>query len=106
MQVIAMKRLSLIKAFCRELDGEMSWLYAAAFAKVNKSLTSEQRASLVKLRNLDGHKSAAYCIYADAKNDAPSLPDTDSFFAKVGTVYRGASSHLRAQNGFNAPATA
>ncbi len=65
-----------------ELDGEMSWLYATAFAKVNKTLTATQRASLVKLRNLDGYTSAPYYIYSDAGKGEPSLPNTDSFFAK------------------------
>ena len=42
-----------------ELDGEMSWLYATTFASLNRALTEAQRASLMKLRNLEGYKSAA-----------------------------------------------
>jgi len=63
-----------------ELDGEVSYLYASAFAKVNKTLTGEQRAKLVKLRNLDGYKSAPAYIYSDAVREAPQFPNTDAFF--------------------------
>lgn len=63
-----------------ELDGQMSDLYATAFATVNKSLTAEQRKALVKLRNLDGYTSAPAYIYSDALKELPKLPDTDAFF--------------------------
>jgi len=63
-----------------ELDGEVSYLYAAAFAKVNKTLTEKQRAELVKLRNLDGYKSAPAYLYSDAVRETPQLPNTDGFF--------------------------
>jgi hypothetical protein len=49
-----------------ELDGEVSWYYAMAFARVNRALTSQQRAELVRLRNLDGYESAPYYIYSQA----------------------------------------
>jgi Spy/CpxP family protein refolding chaperone len=63
-----------------ELDGEMSYYYATAFARVNKTLTEEQRKAMVKLRNLDGYTSAPYYIYSEAMKDEPSLGDTDAFF--------------------------
>jgi len=63
-----------------ELDGEMSYYYAAAFAKVNRTLTADQRKTLVKLRNLDGYTSAPYYIYSTAMKENPVLPDTDHFF--------------------------
>ncbi len=63
-----------------ELDGEMSWYYAIAFAKVKRTLTPEQNATLVKLRNLEGYQSAPYYIYSQAMKEKPALPDTDSFF--------------------------
>ena len=47
-----------------ELDGEVSWLYATAFAKVNRTLTADQRQTLMKLRNLDGYTSAPAYIYS------------------------------------------
>ena len=65
-----------------ELDGEMSWYYATAFAKVKKTLTPKQTATLAKLRNLVGYTSAPYYIYSDAKKDEPVIPNTDSFFFK------------------------
>ncbi|MDH7502927.1 MAG: Spy/CpxP family protein refolding chaperone [Verrucomicrobiota bacterium] len=63
-----------------ELDGEMSWYYATAFAKVNQTLTDEQRAALMKLRNLDGYTSAPAYIYSAPVREAVELPDTDFFF--------------------------
>jgi len=63
-----------------ELDGEMSYCYTAAFAKANKTLSAEQRKSLVKLRNLDGYTSAPAYIYSSPVNEAITLPDTDHFF--------------------------
>lgn len=63
-----------------ELDGEMSWYDATAFAVVNKTLTADQRASLVKLRNLDGYTSASYYIYSQAMTDEPDLTNVDTFF--------------------------
>ena len=63
-----------------ELDGEMSYYYAAAFAKVNRTLTTEQRQTLIKLRNLDGYTSAPAYIYSTPLHDDVQLPNTDSFF--------------------------
>ena len=63
-----------------ELDGEMSWYYTTAFATVNKTLTTAQRATLMKLRNLDGYTSAPYYLYSQAMKEAPVLPDTTPFF--------------------------
>jgi len=63
-----------------ELDGEMSYCYAAAFAKANRTLTADQRQALVKLRNLDGYTSAPAYIYSDPVNGPVNLPSTDSFF--------------------------
>jgi Spy/CpxP family protein refolding chaperone len=63
-----------------ELDGEMSWYYATSFAEVNKTLTSGQRAALVKLRNLDGYTSAPYYIYSQPMKDEPDLAGVETFF--------------------------
>ncbi|MEI6073482.1 MAG: hypothetical protein WCS31_16980 [Verrucomicrobiae bacterium] len=63
-----------------ELDGEMSYYYASAFAKANRTLTADQRKALVKLRNLDGYTSAPAYIYSDPVSGAVNLPATDSFF--------------------------
>ena len=63
-----------------ELDGEVSWYYTMAFAKVNRTLTEEQRAALVKLRNLDGYTSAPYYIYSDGAKTEPQLGNVNAFF--------------------------
>ena len=64
-----------------ELDGEMSWLYTMAFAKVNRTLTDTQRAALMKIRNLDGYKSAEAYLYSRPLTGKLELANTDQFFA-------------------------
>ena len=63
-----------------ELDGEMSFLYAMAFASVNRTLTASQRAQLMKIRNLDGYQSAAAYLYSRPITGALEAPDTARFF--------------------------
>ena len=63
-----------------ELDGELSYAYATGFAKVNRTLTSQQRATLIKLRNLPGYTSAPAYIYSDPVREEVKLPNTDHFF--------------------------
>ena len=63
-----------------QLDGAVSWMYTMAFTEVNRTLTSEQRQALVKLRNLPGYTSAPYYIYSEAMREAPALPDTNALF--------------------------
>jgi len=65
-----------------ELDGEMSWLYTMAFAKVNSTLTDNQRAALMKLRNLDGYKSAETYIYSRPASNV-EVANTDFLFQPV-----------------------
>ena len=65
-----------------ELDGEMSWLYTTAFAKANRTLTTAQRSSLMKLRNLDGYKSADAYLYSHPISK-PEIPNTDFLFQPV-----------------------
>jgi Raf kinase inhibitor-like YbhB/YbcL family protein len=63
-----------------ELDGEVSWMYATAFAKVNRTLTDEQRAAMKKLRNLDGYQSAPAYLYSSPMQKLPEIPNTDFLF--------------------------
>ena len=63
-----------------ELDGEMSWRYATAFAAVNKTLSVGQRAELMKLRNLDGYTSAPYYLFSQAVREEPNLDGVENFF--------------------------
>lgn len=65
-----------------ELDGEVSYLYASAFAKVNRTLTDEQRKAFMKLRNLDGYTSAAAYTYSAAFNGELKPMNTATFFTK------------------------
>jgi hypothetical protein len=67
-----------------ELDGEVSWLYATAFAKANRTLSAAQRAELVKLRNLPGYTSAPAYVYSRALQELPKLPDADMFLTLAG----------------------
>ena len=66
-----------------ELDGEMSWMYATAFASAARTLTAEQRKTLMKLRNLEGYQSAPAYLYSRAMKEMPVLPDTDFLFREV-----------------------
>ena len=63
-----------------ELDGQMSYYYAEAFARVNRTLSQQQRSELVKLRNLDGYTSAPAYIYSTPVQVEVHLADTDYFF--------------------------
>ena len=60
------------------LDGKLSALYAISFAKVNKSLTADQRAALVKLRDLSVVPTGAYKW--STAIDTPALPNSDYLF--------------------------
>ena len=66
-----------------ELDGQMSALYATRFAAVNKTLTDTQRATLVKIRNLNVVPAGSY-LYS-SPIDTPEIPGTDFMFG-VGTM--------------------
>jgi len=64
-----------------ELDGEVSYFYAAAFAQVAKTLTADQKRTLLKLRNLDAKFicKGAY-LYSQAIA-TPEVPNTDFLLA-------------------------
>jgi len=63
-----------------ELDGEMSWMYATAFAQVARTLTPEQRAACVKLRNLAGYTSAPAYLYSQPLQQLPEIANSDFLF--------------------------
>ncbi len=66
-----------------ELDGEISYYYASAFSKVGKTLTTDQKANLVKLKNLDGYSCPSTSAYLySAKITMPTVESTDFLFAK------------------------
>ena len=62
-----------------ELDGELSYHYATHFAEVNKTLTVEQRATLKKLRGIEGFSAKSPFVYADPIS-SPIIPNTDFLF--------------------------
>lgn len=68
-----------------ELDGEMSWMYATAFTSVARTLTAEQRAACMKLRNLAGYTSAPAYLYSQPLQKLPEIPNTDFLFGTAGT---------------------
>ena len=63
-----------------ELDGEMSWYYVMAFARINRTLSEQQRTALAQLRNLDGYESAPYYIYSRGADTPPDVGDVSFFF--------------------------
>ncbi|KZL93992.1 hypothetical protein [Clostridium magnum] len=76
------KVYSLIERY-GELDGKMSALYASRFSAVNKTLTEDQRAALVKLRNLNVVPQGGYRFSTPVA--MPEIPNTDFMFG-VGNV--------------------
>lgn len=72
-----------------ELDGEVSWMYASAFAKVNRTLTKDQRTAMIKLRNLDGYQSAPAYLYSSPMQKLPEIPNTDFLFGVSATPQTG-----------------
>jgi hypothetical protein len=73
-----------VLALCRhygELDGELSFYYATHFADVNKTLTTEQRVALKKLRGIEGFSANRPFVYAEPIA-SPAIPNTDFLFAQ------------------------
>ena len=63
-----------------ELDGEISYFYATAFAQVAKTLTAEQKKSLLKLRNLDAKFTCKGAYLYSRAIAMPEVPNTDFLF--------------------------
>ncbi len=63
------------------LDGEISYNYAMAFAEVGKSLTEEQRMTLMNIRGLDDYPCENGTIYIYSEKIAQTeIPNTDFLF--------------------------
>ena len=73
------KVLSLAKRY-GELDGEISYWYAMRFAAVGKTLTAEQKKTLLKLRNLDAKYICQGAYLYSAPIKMPEIPNTDYLF--------------------------
>jgi hypothetical protein len=63
-----------------QLDGQLSYSYAVAFASVYGTLTADQRQALSRLRGLDGQQAAPAYVYSTPVPGGAQLPDTDRFF--------------------------
>jgi Spy/CpxP family protein refolding chaperone len=72
------KVLSLSKRY-GELDGEMSYLYATAFAKVGKTLTAQQKERLARLRTSNPSDPKGPFLYSSPIN-MPQIESTDFLF--------------------------
>ncbi|MCX6873117.1 MAG: hypothetical protein NTW21_04825 [Verrucomicrobia bacterium] len=68
-----------------ELDGEISYFYATAFAQVAKTLTAAQKKSLLKLRNLDATFICKGAYLYSRAIAMPEVPNTDFLFATITT---------------------
>jgi Raf kinase inhibitor-like YbhB/YbcL family protein len=69
-----------------QLDGEISCLYATAFAQVAKTLTTQQKAALLKLRNLDAKFACTGAYLYSRAIPMPEVPNTDFLFATSGAA--------------------
>jgi hypothetical protein len=72
------KVLSLSRKY-GELDGEMSYLYATAFAQVGKTLTTEQKQKLAGLRSSNPSDPKGPFLYSTPIN-MPKIENTDLLF--------------------------
>lgn len=70
-----------------ELDGELSWMYATAFAGVGRSLTAEQRAACARLRGLEGYRSAPAYMYSQPLAARTDVPDTAFLFVAAAPAH-------------------
>jgi Spy/CpxP family protein refolding chaperone len=72
------KVLSLSKRY-GELDGEMSYLYATAFADVGKTLTAQQKEKLAKMRTTNPADPKGPFLYSTPIS-TPKITNTDFLF--------------------------
>ena len=72
------KVLSLSKRY-GELDGEMSYLYATAFAEVGKRLSAQQKEKLARLRTSNPSDPKCPFLYSSPIN-MPKIENTDFLF--------------------------
>jgi phosphatidylethanolamine-binding protein (PEBP) family uncharacterized protein/Spy/CpxP family protein refolding chaperone len=63
-----------------ELDGEISYFYATTFAQVARTLTTDQKTALLKLRNLDAKYTCKGAYLYSRAVAMPEIPNTDFLF--------------------------
>ena len=73
------KVVSLSKRY-GELDGEMSYFYATAFAEVGKTLSDSQKAALTAMRKTNQSDAKGPFLYSDPI-DQPTIGNTDFLFS-------------------------
>ena len=64
-----------------ELDGELSYIYATAFANVARTLTAEQKAKLAALRNANPSDPKGPFLYSSPIS-MPQIEITDFLFIR------------------------
>ena len=74
------KVLSLSKRY-GELDGELSYFYATAFANVARTLTAEQKAKLAALRTTNPSDPKGPFLYSSPIS-MPQIENTGFLFAR------------------------
>lgn len=62
-----------------ELDGQLSYLYATAFAKVGQSLSAPQKQALINLRKVDPSEPKGPFLYSSPIS-MPKIDDSERFF--------------------------
>ena len=76
-----MKNVLALSRRYGELDGEMSYFYATAFAKVGQTLSTSQKQALAKMRTSDPADVKGPFLYS-APIDLPSVRNTDFLFGR------------------------
>ena len=76
------KVLALSKRY-GELDGELAYFYATAFAKVGQTLTAQQKEKLAKLRTINPADPRGPFLYSDPI-EQPQIANTDFLFGVSG----------------------
>ena len=66
-----------------ELDGELAYFYATAFARVGQSLTEQQREKLARMRPINPADPRGPFLYSDPI-DLPKIAATDFLFGGTG----------------------
>jgi phosphatidylethanolamine-binding protein (PEBP) family uncharacterized protein/Spy/CpxP family protein refolding chaperone len=79
-----------------ELDGEISYLYATAFAQAAKTLTAEQKATLLKLRNLDAKFNCTGAYLYSRAIPMPEVPNTDFLFGSASAAKSASTASVAA----------
>ncbi|MBF0434882.1 MAG: hypothetical protein HQL77_05855 [Magnetococcales bacterium] len=72
------KVLSLSRRY-GELDGNMSYLYATAFAKVGQTLSPQQKHGLMAMRKVDPNEPKGPFLYS-SPIAMPKVDDADRFY--------------------------